>query len=312
MHTPVLLGEVVDALRPMPGRRFIDTTVGLGGHAAALLERLVGTHSATNVSPGTLLGLDRDPDALELARERLAPFAGHFELVHGDFRDLAEHAARHLGRGADGAVMDLGVSSFQLREAARGFSFLADGPLDMRMDPTQGRPASELVARSSERELERILREYGEERFARRIARAIVERRGRLRTTLDLASLVEAVVPRREPRLHPATRTFQALRIAVNDELGALEAALRTLPQWLAPGGRFAAISFHSLEDRIVKHTLRGLASEGEVTILTRKPIARRRRRQKPILGHAAPGSAWRSGGWAEMGTGHYGGIPWT
>jgi len=243
----------------------IDATVGLGGHAAALLERLV--------PGGFLLGLDRDAEALELARGHLAPFAGHFELVHGDFRDLAGHAARHLGRGADGVVMDLGVSSYQLERADRGFSFLADGPLDMRMDASQGRPASELLARSGERELERILRECGEERFARRIARAIAERRGRLRTTGDLAALVEAVVPRREPRLHPATRTFQALRIAVNDELGALEAALGTLPQWLAPGGRLAVISFHSLEDRIVKQALRGFASEGVVTVVTRKPL---------------------------------------
>ena len=265
MHTPVLLGEVLDSLRPTPGRRFLDATVGLGGHAEALLPGLL--------PGGWLLGLDRDPEALGLARERLAPFEGHFELVHGDFRDLAGHAARHLGRGADGVVMDLGVSSYQLREPARGFSFLVDGELDMRMDPTRGRTAAELIAHTSAAGLERILSEYGEERYARRIARAVFERRRSLRTTGELARLVEAVVPRREPRLHPATRTFQALRIAVNDEMGALEAALSTLPQWLAPGGRVAVISFHSLEDRIVKQALRLHRAAGVVTVLTRKPI---------------------------------------
>lgn len=265
MHTPVLLGEVLDSLRPSPGRWFIDATVGLGGHAEALLERLL--------PGGRLLALDADADALALARERLARFQGHFELVQGNFRHLAHHAARHFGRPADGVLMDLGVSSYQLQEPGRGFSFLLDGGLDMRMDPSQGRTAGNLIARTDAAELERILREYGEERFARRIARAIVEHRWELRTTRDLADLVEAVVPRREPRLHPATRTFQALRIAVNDELAALGEALGALPQWLAPGGRVAVIAFHSLEDRIVKQTFRALAAAGEVTVVTRKPI---------------------------------------
>jgi len=265
MHTPVLLGEVLGLLRPGAGQRFIDATMGLGGHAAALLERLL--------PGGWLLGIDRDAEALARARERLEPFRGHFELVHGNFRDLAKHAARLGGKGADGVVIDLGVSSCQLETAGRGFSFSADGPLDMRMDPSQGRTAQELLMHSRADELERILREYGEERFARRIARAIAERRGELRTTRDLASLVERAVPRRERRLHPATRTFQALRIAVNDELGALEAALGTLPQWLAPGGRVAVISFHSLEDRIVKRMLREHAAAGDAALVTRKPV---------------------------------------
>jgi 16S rRNA (cytosine1402-N4)-methyltransferase len=265
MHKPVLLCEVLDALRPAPGKSFIDATVGLGGHAEALLERLV--------PGGRLLGVDRDADALELARRRLARFEGHFELVHGNFRDLPEHAARHLGRGADGVVMDLGVSSYQLQQAARGFSFQADGALDMRMDPSGGPTAAELITRSRAEDLERILREYGEERYARRIARAIAERRRDLRTTGDLAALIEAVVPRREWRLHPATRTFQALRIAVNDEIGALEAALSTLPKWLAPGGRVAIIAFHSLEDRIVKNALRAYGAAGEMAVLMRKPV---------------------------------------
>jgi len=265
MHTPVLLGEVLDLLRPVPGRRFIDATIGFGGHAAALLERLV--------PGGRLLGIDRDAEALAAARERLAGFGGHVELVHGDFRNIAEHAERLGAAGADGVLLDLGVSSYQLETDVRGFSFGLDGPLDMRMDQSRGRTAREIVARSGARELERLLRDYGEERYARRIARAIVEQRGQLRTTRDLASLIERVVPRRERRLHPATRTFQALRIAVNDELGALEAALGSLPRWLAPGGRLAVVSFHSLEDRIVKRTFRDYAKAGELALVTRKPV---------------------------------------
>lgn len=265
MHEPVLLGEVVEWLRPAPGRVFVDATVGPGGAAEALLEWLL--------PGGHLLGIDADAEVLELARERLSRFLGHFTLVHANFRHLAQLVARHLGRPADGAFMDLGVSSFQLDEARRGFSFLRDGPLDLRLDPTRGETAAELVARSSARDLERILREYGEERYARRIARAMATRRDTLRTTRDLAELIEAVVPRREPRLHPATRTFQALRIAVNDELGALQEALDSLSAWLAPGGRVAVIAFHSLEDRIVKQAFRAQAAAGLVTVLTRKPV---------------------------------------
>jgi len=265
MHKSVLLDEVLTQLRPAPGRWFIDATVGLGGHAGALLERLL--------PGGRLLGLDLDAEALELARKRLAPFEGNLELVHGSFRDLAELAERHAGRPADGVVMDLGVSSFQLQQPARGFSFLVDGPLDMRLDTTRGVPAARFLERASQAELERVLREYGEERYAGRIARAIAERRHTLRSTLELARLVEATVPRREARIHPATRTFQALRIAVNDELGALAAALATLPRWLAPGGRVAVIAFHSLEDRIVKQSFRQYARAGVVALVTRKPI---------------------------------------
>jgi len=229
-----------------------------------LLERLA--------PDGRLLGIDCDAEALRLAEERLRDFRGLFELVHGSFRDLAEHAARLGAGGADGVLLDLGVSSYQL-ESPRGFSFAVEGPLDMRMDPSRGRTARQLIERASAVELERILREYGEERYARRIARAIVERKRELRTTRDLASLVERVVPRREQRLHPATRTFQALRIAANDELGALQEALTTLPEWLAPGGRVGVISFHSLEDRIVKRTFREHAAAGVVEVVTRKPV---------------------------------------
>ncbi|MFP4055292.1 MAG: 16S rRNA (cytosine(1402)-N(4))-methyltransferase RsmH [Candidatus Brocadiia bacterium] len=265
MHTPVLVREVTDLLRPAPGDRAIDATVGLGGHAEQLLSRIL--------PGGVLLGVDRDGQALARAAERLASYGGHFELVQGDFRRLAA-LAREAGLGAGDCVLfDLGLSGLQLESAARGFSFSAEGPLDMRMDQQQQTTAQSLLRRSSARELEAIFRDYGEERYARRIARAIAQRRGELRTTGDLARLVERVVPRRERRIHPATRVFQALRIAVNDELGALRQTLDQLPQWLARGGRVAVISFHSLEDRIVKHALRAYAGSGEVELLTRKPV---------------------------------------
>lgn len=265
MHKPVLLGQVLHWLSPAPGRLFVDATIGAGGAAEALLERLV--------PGGRLLGVDADAEALVLARQRLARFEGHFELVHDNFRHLAQLVIHHLGRPADGVLMDIGVSSHQLDDPARGFSFLRDGPLDLRMDRSRGQTAAELLARSSEEDLARVFREFGEERFARRIARAVVRRRGTLRTTRDLAELIETTVPRRERRIHPATRVFQALRIWVNDELGALQEAMNTLPAWLAPGGRVAVISFHSLEDRIVKQALRAYAAAGVVTVLTRKPI---------------------------------------
>ena len=265
MHTPVLLAEVVELLSPEPGQRLVDATVGLGGHAAALLPRVL--------PGGRLLGVDRDGEVLALASERLAEHRGAFEVVQGDFRDLARLVGESGLGAADGAVFDLGVSSFQLGRAERGFSFAADGALDMRMDRSRGRTAAELIRRAPASELERILRDYGGERYARRIARAMAARRGEVRTTRDLAALIERAVPRRERRLHPSTRSFQALRIAVNDEVGALEAALASLPRWLAPGGKAAFIAFHSGEDRLVKQALRAYEAAGEVVVLTRKPV---------------------------------------
>lgn len=265
MHEPVLVREVLDLLGPEPGQRFIDGTVGLGGHAAGALGLLL--------PGGRLLGLDCDESALAVAEQRLSAFRGHVELVHGNFRDIAA-IARGAGFGeADGILLDLGVSGLQLQTPSRGFSFESDGPLDMRMDGRQRTTAGSLVARSSARELERIFRDYGEERYARRIARAVVAERRRVRGTRDLAELVERVVPRRERRIRPCTRVFQALRIAVNDELGALEAALDAVPGLLAAGGRVAVISFHSLEDRIVKRRFRELAKAGEMEVVTRKPV---------------------------------------
>ncbi|MFW6163020.1 MAG: 16S rRNA (cytosine(1402)-N(4))-methyltransferase RsmH [Planctomycetota bacterium] len=265
MHTPVLVPEVVEFLRPRPGQRMIDGTVGLGGHALALLPRLL--------PGGRLLGIDCDETALSAAAERLSKYRGHFDLAYGNFRDLPAVAAREGYSAADGILLDLGVSSAQLDASERGFSFAAEGPLDMRLDPSQRTTAATLLRRASARELERIFREYGDERYARRIARAVAAERGRLRTTTDLARLIERVVPTRERRIHPATRCFLALRVATNDELGALEAALDAAPGLLAPGARMAVISFHSHEDRLVKHRFRDQARAGVMSVVTRKPV---------------------------------------
>jgi len=252
-HETVLQTEVVELLRPGPGELFLDGTLGGGGHSEALLER-----------GARVIGTDRDPRALAAARARLARFGEAFRAVRADFRD-AEGVLRSLGiEAVDGALVDLGVSSPQLEEAGRGFSFSRPGPLDMRMG-SEGESLAELLERVDEAELARILREYGEEPFARPVARAVkrlVEREGA--KNLDTAALADAVskaIPRRAwPRaIHPATRTFQALRIAVNDELGALAAWLDGLPRVLAGGGRAAAISFHSLEDRMVKRAFQAL-----------------------------------------------------
>jgi 16S rRNA (cytosine1402-N4)-methyltransferase len=279
-HVPVLLEEVIDGLRVEPGGRYIDGTIGGGGHAHAIL---------TASSPdGVLLGLDRDPAALDAAGARLTGYEGRFELVHGSFARLAEIASAHDFVPVDGVLLDLGLSSLQLAGADRGFSFLVDGPLDMRFDPTSNeRTAGYLVNHLSSEDLADILYKYGEERRSRRIARAIVEARP-LQTTRELADVVERAVGGRRERLHPATLVFQALRIAVNEELTALERALPQVVDLLVPGGRMAVIAFHSLEDRIVKRFMRresrdcicppGLpicACDHEATldVITRRPI---------------------------------------
>jgi 16S rRNA (cytosine1402-N4)-methyltransferase len=251
VHEPVLGKEIVEALRPAPGKLLLDGTLGGGGHALLLLEG--GAH---------VIGIDKDPRALAAAHARLARFGEAFRSVRADFRD-AKNVLDALGLSAvDGALVDLGVSSPQLDEAERGFSFSRPGPLDMRMSG-EGEPLADLLRRIDERELARILREYGEEPFARPIARAVKRavQAGEPLDTARLAELVSAAIPRKAwPRkIHPATRTFQALRIAVNDELGALARWLEALPSILAPGGRAAAISFHSLEDRMVKEKFRAL-----------------------------------------------------
>lgn len=247
-HVPVLLPEVLALLRPEPGHRILDGTVGLGGHAAELLARIL--------PEGTLIAVDRDISALSIAQRRLTAVGGTFLLIHDSFdRALAREDLPPL----DGILLDLGVSSMQLDQAERGFSFTQEGPLDMRMDRTQGLKAADLVNEASEEELSRIFSYYGEEPHARRVARAVVQRRP-FRTTRELAAVVARAAGRNPSGAHPATRVFQALRIAVNDELGILERALPAAVDRLKPGGRLAIISFHSLEDRIVKRFIRAEA----------------------------------------------------
>ena len=251
VHEPVLAREVVELLRPGPGLVFLDGTLGGGGHASLFLE-----------AGAQVIGMDKDPRALAAASARLARYGEAFRAVRGDFRD-ARNVLAALGLdGVDGALVDLGVSSPQLDDPSRGFSFREGGPLDMRMGP-EGQTLGDLLARLDERELAGILKTYGEEPFARPIARAIkraVEAAQPL-DTASLAGLVAGAIPRKAwpRRIHPATRTFQALRIAVNDELGALAAWLESLPQLVRPGGRAGAIAFHSLEDRAVKEKFRAL-----------------------------------------------------
>lgn len=250
------MDEVAFLLRPRHEGWVIDGTVGMGGHAEALLER-----SGPEVR---LLGLDTDPAAVQQAGARLARFGERVRLVHASFADLGDVAAAHGLTEARAVLLDLGVSSAQLEDSGRGFSFQLDEPLDMRLDPTRGATAAALLNRLPEADLARILHEYGEERFARRIARSIAHRRP-VATTGDLVAAVRAAVPRAAwpRRLHVATRTFQAVRMAVNDEPGALRRALEAGPPLLAPGGRLGVIAFHSGEDRIVKQTFRRLEAAG-------------------------------------------------
>jgi 16S rRNA (cytosine1402-N4)-methyltransferase len=266
-HEPVLVTEVLSLLEPSRGGLFVDCTVGLGGHARALLEA-----GATRV-----LGLDRDADALRIAQERLREFGDRLELVHGDYRDLGRVLDGHQIAGVHGILADLGVSSMQLDAEGRGFSFRRDEPLDMRMDRSQGPTAAELLTDVSEEDLANVIFQHGEERFSRRIARTIVEARriGAIATTGQLAQLIRRAVPKRGyQRIDPATRTFQALRIWVNRELERLDGFLADACARLLVGARFAVITFHSLEDRIVKHTFRALAHEPvAIRILTRRPL---------------------------------------
>ena len=247
-HTPVMLTQVLDGLRLRVDGTYLDGTFGRGGHARAVLERLRAN--------GRLLLMDRDPAAIAVARREFASDA-RVAIRHGSFADLVDWEATTAG--LDGVLLDLGVSSPQLDDAARGFSFRADAPLDMRMDPTSGESAAEFLARADEREIADVLWKFGEERMSRRIARAIVEHRleAPLARTGEFAALVARVVGRPPSGKHPATRSFQALRIAVNGELDALEKGLHGALERLKPGGRLAVISFHSLEDRVVKQFLR-------------------------------------------------------
>jgi 16S rRNA (cytosine1402-N4)-methyltransferase len=282
-HRPVLLRETIELLAAERGGLFVDCTVGLGGHSEAILQASADAQ---------VLGIDRDDEALELARKRLAQYGSRFRAVHADFRELTRVLATAEVKQARGILADLGVSSWQLDSPARGFSFRHQAPLDMRMDAQSGETVAELLGRLSEVEIARIIFEYGEERRSRRIARWIVERRERgepVSTTRDLADLVErAVGAGKQRRIHPATRTFQALRIAVNRELEDLDRFVTEAVDFLEPEGRLAVISFHSLEDRIIKRTLLQLSGRCQcpprlpmcvcgarkiVDILTRRPV---------------------------------------
>ena len=252
IHQPVLLREVLEWLAPRPAGIYVDGTVGEGGHADALLR--------ASDPDGIVVGIDRDMEALDLSGQRLASFGNRIRLVHGNFRDLPEILSVLDISRVDGILLDLGVSSRQIFTPSRGFSFSLDGPLDMRMDLTQTKTAADLLMETTEQDLARLLRAYGEERWAKPIARAIVKGRP-VRSTLDLARIVASAIPPRfqSTRRHPATQTFQALRIAVNRELEGLDEGLRKAVGLLAPGAALAVITFHSLEDRIVKNTLREL-----------------------------------------------------
>ena len=268
VHIPVMPLEAMQFLSPERGGTFLDCTVGLGGHAKAMLEA-----GATRV-----IGIDRDPDALAGARAALSPWAGKMDLVHSDYRAIDGVLDELNVTLVDGALADLGVSSMQFDEPGRGFSFQRDEPLDMRMDRSSGETAAELLARTAERDLADTIYAFGEERFSRRIARAIVEarREAPIATTMRLATIVRRAIPRRGyQRIDPATRTFQALRIWVNRELDGLDTFLGAMAKRLRVGARLVVITFHSLEDRIVKHTLRALekSADAALKVLTKKPI---------------------------------------
>ena len=281
-HRPVLLRETIELLAAQGGGLFVDCTVGLGGHSEAILQTSSGTQ---------VIGIDRDEEALETARKRLAEFGGRFRAVHADFRELTRVLATAKVSKPRGLLADLGVSSLQLDSPSRGFSFRHEAPLDMRMDRSSGETAAELLGRLSEVEIARLIFEYGEERHSRRIARRIVERREAgepVQTTTELAKLVERAIGGKKRRIHPATRTFQALRIAVNRELEGLSQFVADAIDALEPQGRLAVISFHSLEDRIIKRTLLKLSGRCQcpprapvcscgahkaIEILTRRPV---------------------------------------
>ena len=283
-HVPIMVEEVLSFLQPKSGQTFIDCTVGGGGHAMEIIRRIL--------PDGKLIGIDQDDAALDASRDVLKQYAGNVILEKGNFEDLEAIAGRLGIQSVDGVLFDLGVSSHQLEAAERGFSFRQDAPLDMRMDPSQPVTARELVNTLSERRLAEIIRDFGEERWAKRVAEFIVDRRARgpIETTRELADIVRAAIPAgaRAEHIHPATRTFQALRIAVNRELEVLQAGLDQGIRLLAKGGRVVVLSYHSLEDRIVKETFGKYAgkcvcphglpvcacgAERVVKILTRRPV---------------------------------------
>lgn len=268
-HRPVLLDEVLELLAPRPGAVIVDGTTGTAGHSLAIAPRLL--------PDGRLIALDRDQASLAIAAARLAEFSPLATTIHANYRELPGVLESAGLSRIDGLLLDLGMSSPQVDQPERGFSFLREGPLDMRMDPTQDVTAREIVATWSIDELSELFHTLGEERFARRIAQRIARDRREtpITTTTQLAGLIAAAVPAgaRHGRLHPATRSFQALRMAVNDELGALQELLSFAADVLAPGGRLAIITFHSLEDRLVKHAFLDGQRAGQWRVLTKKPV---------------------------------------
>ncbi len=262
MHFPVMAAEALELLAVRPEGVYLDATAGLGGHTALIAQRL---------TTGLVIASDRDADSLEMARSNTAEWAGRIRYHHGTFEDLASTLEENGLDKIDGLLADLGVSRYQLTAPERGFSFLADGPLDMRMDRTTGMPAADLVNYSAEKALADLIFQLGEERRARKIARAIVRARP-IRSTLHLADVVERAVPR-TGRLHPATKTFMALRMAVNDEAGQLDRLLKTGPGLLRSGGRMVVIAFMSTDDRKVKERFRELGREAQAVILTKHPL---------------------------------------
>ena len=288
LHVSVLLHECIENLNIRPDGIYVDGTLGMGGHSEQIAARL---------TTGKLIGIDRDETAIERAGARLAPFGDRVQLVHGNFRDTAAILDRLGIDAVDGMLFDLGVSSPQLDESERGFSYMHDAPLDMRMDATEGLSAWNVVNEWPEGELKRILYEYGEERYAPRIAGAIVRARAQqpIATTMELVDVIRSAMPGAALRekQHPAKRSFQAIRIAVNDELGELQPMLRAAADHLNPGGRLAVISFHSLEDRIVKKTMQELATgctcppNFPVCVCGKKPTVRLVNRKPIVCGPA-------------------------
>jgi len=271
LHVPVMLEEVLDYLKLEPGQTIVDATLGTGGHALEILKRIT--------SGGRLIGIDRDENSLSVCRQRLAEFKGNLELVHANFADLDQVLA-HLGiENIDGIVFDLGISSYQLQDAQRGFSFQEEGPLDMRLDKSSYISAYDLVNNLNENEISQMLWNFGQERWHNRIAHLLVQERRNepIATTKQLANLVMRAIPHRYRRsyyrIHPATRTFQAVRIAVNRELEVLESTVKKAVDLLRKRARICVISFHSLEDRAIKHTFRALKADGLIEIITAKPL---------------------------------------
>jgi len=271
LHIPVMLREVIDYLDPKPGQIIVDATLGTGGHSQEILKRIT--------PGGRLIGIDRDEDSLAICRQRFSEFNGSFELVHGNFVDLDQIMEKLGIKRIDGIVFDLGISTYQLKDTERGFSFQQEGPLDMRMDKSSYISAYDLVNNLNESEISHLLWNFGQERWHNRIAHLLVEERRNqpISTTSQLANLVMRAIPYRYRRsyyrIHPATRTFQAVRIAVNRELEILESAVKKAVAILGKKAKICVISFHSLEDRVIKHTFRALKADGLIDIITAKPL---------------------------------------